>query len=65
MLVSPRPAGAFRLGRVNPEIEPEPSEQEREAILRALEAEGETPPPAYRSRWRQAGVEESVEDAEE
>jgi hypothetical protein len=64
MLVSPRLARAFRLGRVNPEIEPEPSEQEREAILRVLEAEGETPS-AYRSRWRQAGVEESVEDAEE
>jgi hypothetical protein len=50
---------------VNPEIEPEPSEQEREAILRALEAEGDAPPPAYRSRWRRAGVEESVEETDE
>jgi hypothetical protein len=47
---------------VNPEIRPEPTEEEREAILRALEAEDAAAPPAYRSRWRDAGVHEAVED---
>ena len=41
------------------EIKPEPTPEEREAILRALaELDGAAEPPAW---WR-AGVQESVED---
>jgi hypothetical protein len=42
---------------VEPRIEPEPSEEEREAILRALREE----PDPYASRWREEALRESVE----
>ena len=45
---------------MEPLIRPEPSEDERRAILVAL-AEGESRRPAvYESRWRRAALEESV-----
>jgi hypothetical protein len=50
---------------VNLRIEPEPSEGEREAILRALAEEPDTSPDPYRSAWREAGIRESVEDEAE
>lgn len=49
---------------MNLRIEPEPSEEEREAILRALAEERDPSPDPYASRWRDAGVRESVEDEE-
>jgi len=52
---------------VDYEISPEPTEAEREALLRALErllAREEEPalPQPYRSRWRAAGVRENLEN---
>jgi hypothetical protein len=50
---------------VDVEIRPEPSPEERRALLASLErllAEPE-PPPAYRSGWRKEGIRENV-DAE-
>jgi hypothetical protein len=49
------------------EISPEPDSPERAAILRALEAElgGDGLPAAYRSRWRELGIRESSDEAEE
>ena len=50
------------------EIRPEPTPAEREALIAALERllayEGGLPevPAAYRSKWRQAGLRESVGD---
>ena len=47
------------------EIQPEPSPEERRALLEALErliADPE-PPAAYRSGWRKEGIRENV-DAE-
>ena len=45
---------------MEPLIRPEPSEEERRAILAAL-AEGEPRRPAlYESRWREAALEEGV-----
>ena len=47
------------------EIRPEPSPEERRALLTSLErllADPE-PPPAYRSGWRKEGIRENV-DAE-
>jgi hypothetical protein len=44
-------------------IEPEPDEEEREALLEALARAGlrEPPePPAYRSPWRQAALREAT-----
>jgi hypothetical protein len=41
------------------EISPEPSEEEREAIERAL---GEDKPTPHASEWRRAGVEENLSD---
>jgi hypothetical protein len=49
---------------VEPEITPEPSPEERAAILAALKERdpNEGAPPAYRSVWRREGILESVED---
>jgi hypothetical protein len=49
---------------VDPEIRPEPSPAERQAILAAL-AEllaNDQVPAAYRSAWRAEGIRENVED---
>jgi hypothetical protein len=49
---------------VEPEITPEPSPEERAAILAALreqQSEG-SEPPRYRSAWRREGIRESLED---
>jgi hypothetical protein len=48
---------------VEPEIRPEPSPEERAAILAALEElrrNGAVTP--YRSGWREEGIRENVED---
>ena len=62
-LVSSAGDGTFRLPRVAAQIEPEPDEVERRAILAALEGAKDEAPSLdpYRSRWRELGVEESVE----
>jgi hypothetical protein len=54
-------------GAVEPEITPEPSPEERAAILAALQDQNadEGAPPAYRSLWRRGGIRESVEDEDE
>ena len=44
------------------EITPEPSEEERRAILAALEAV-DTRPPAYESRWRAVALDDLRDDA--
>jgi hypothetical protein len=46
------------------EITPEPSLEERAAILAALQEQNadEGAPPAYLSAWRREGILESVED---
>ena len=47
---------------MEPLIRPEPTDEERRAILAAL-AEAEPPRPAvYESRWRRAALEEGVSD---
>jgi hypothetical protein len=43
-----------------PEIRPEPTDDERRAILAALAEEEPRGPEAYRSRWREAALEEAV-----
>jgi hypothetical protein len=49
---------------MEPLIRPEPTEEERRAILAALaEAEPRTPA-VYESRWRAAALEEGVSAAE-
>src|SRR5439155_17941510 len=62
-LVSSVGDSAFRLPLVEPQIEPEPNEAERRAILAALETAQDEEPSAdpYRSRWRALGIEESLE----
>ena len=62
-LVSSVGDSAFRLLPMEPQIEPEPDEAERRAILAALEAAQDEEPSLdpYRSRWRELGVEESLE----
>jgi hypothetical protein len=49
---------------VEPEIRPEPSPEERAAILAALERllADDSVPPAYRSAWRDQGIRESLDD---
>lgn len=49
---------------MEPEIRPEPSPEERAAILAALERlrADYGQPPAYRSAWRDAGVRENLDD---
>jgi hypothetical protein len=50
---------------VEPEIRPEPSPEERSAILTALErlVADDPRPAAYRSSWRDAGVRENLDDS--
>jgi hypothetical protein len=44
-------------------IEPEPSAEERDAILRALSDRLDSAPPlAYRSAWREDGIRENALD---
>ena len=52
---------------MEPEITPEPSSEERAAILAALQDlnADESAPPAYRSLWRRDGIRENVEDEDE
>ena len=49
------------------DISPEPSPEEREAILAALEAElsRDVRPEAYRSAWRELGIRENLDGDEE
>jgi hypothetical protein len=49
------------------EIRPEPSAEERAAILAALERllGGDDRPQAYRSAWREAGVRENLDDSDD
>lgn len=46
------------------EIRPEPSSEERELILRALEEQlaRDGRPAAYRSAWRELGIRENRDD---
>ena len=62
-LVSSVGDSPFRLPPVEPQIEPEPNEAERRAILAALEAAQDEEPSLdpNRSHWRALGVEESLE----
>ena len=49
---------------MEPEITPEPSPEERAAIVAAVQEQDADAgaPPAYRSAWRREGILESVED---
>ena len=49
------------------EIRPEPDQEEREAIVTALKRllAREAEPPAYRSAWRERGVLENLESADD
>ncbi len=48
---------------MEPEIKPEPSPEERAAILAALERSlADGGPPTYRSGWRDVGIRENVDD---
>jgi hypothetical protein len=51
---------------VDAEIRPEPSSEERQVILRALEEQlaQEGRPAAYRSAWRDLGIRENTDDEE-
>jgi hypothetical protein len=48
------------------EIRPEPSGEEREAILRAVEdlLKRDPRPAAHRSAWREQGIRENADDGE-
>jgi hypothetical protein len=47
---------------VEPEIKPDPSPEERAAILKALDASAaDSTPEAYRSGWRREGIGEGLE----
>src|SRR5205823_4420132 len=48
---------------VDVEIWPQPSDDERRAILAALGASAPTGPDAYRSRWRDSGLDDLRDDA--
>lgn len=50
----------FRLPAMEPLIRPEPSEDERRAILAALAEAEPRRPAAYESRWREAALEEGA-----
>ena len=52
---------------MEPEITPEPSPEQRAAILAALRDQNadEGAPPAYRSAWRREGILESIEDEDD
>jgi hypothetical protein len=45
---------------MEPLIRPEPTEDERRAILAALAEGGPRRPPVYESRWRRVALEEGV-----
>jgi hypothetical protein len=45
---------------MEPEISPEPTADERRAILAALDDEEPSAPAGYRSRWREAALEEGA-----
>jgi hypothetical protein len=49
---------------VEAEIRPDPTPEERAAILAALERLVSDGPPAYRSTWRKLGVRENVDGDE-
>jgi hypothetical protein len=52
---------------MQPEIRPEPTPEERAAILAALErllSDG-SGPRVYRSAWREAGIRENLDDSED
>ncbi len=51
---------------MNPEIRPEPTSEERDAILRMLQGQGASAsaPAAYRSAWRDLGIRENLVDEE-
>jgi hypothetical protein len=46
---------------MEPVIRPEPTDEERRAILEALGAAEPREPSVYRSRWREAALEEGLE----
>jgi hypothetical protein len=46
------------------EIRPEPTDEERRAILAALTDDAPAEPDAYGSRWRRAALEEGVGEDE-
>jgi hypothetical protein len=52
---------------MEPEIRPEPTPEERAAILAALERllSDDSRPPAYRSAWREAGIRENLDESED
>ena len=52
---------------MEPEIDPEPDDAERRAILEALEAATAEEPSLdpYRSRWRGEGIQESLDASDE
>ena len=45
---------------MEPAIRPEPTDEERRAILAALAEDDLREPEVYRSRWREAALEEGV-----
>ena len=47
---------------MEPVIRPEPTDEERRAILAALAEDDLREPKVYRSRWREAALEEGVTD---
>jgi hypothetical protein len=49
---------------VEPQIRPDPTPEERAAILAAFERllAGDDGPAAYRSAWRELGVRENLDD---
>lgn len=47
---------------MEPVIRPEPTDEERRAILAALADDEPREPEVYRSRWREAALEEGVTD---
>jgi len=49
---------------VEAEIKPDPTPEERTAILAALESVSADGPPAYRSVWREQGVRENDDDVD-
>jgi hypothetical protein len=51
---------------MEPEIRPEPTPEERAAILVALERLlADSRPAAYRSAWREAGIRENLDDSDD
>jgi hypothetical protein len=55
--------GSSRLQPMEPEIRPDPTPEERAAILATLELlADDAAPGAYRSGWRDAGIRENVDE---